>query len=220
MKVLVVGASGGSGRAVVEELLSRGHAVTAFSRHASALRRATGELRTVDGDATDPAAVDAIVPGHDAVVVTLGITENAVRVRLRGPANTAADVRSRGTRTVVAAMQRQGLRRLAVQSTYGVGATKGRLGLLDRIFYALLIKPQAEDHARQEDVVRASGLDWVIVQPVHLTDDSLPGRPYVSATGDVAQNKAMRKAVAGVLADAVDKPDYLGHSIAVSTTAV
>jgi uncharacterized protein YbjT (DUF2867 family) len=100
MKVLVVGATGGSGRAAVGELLRRGHDVTAFSRHASSLVAGTGgRVRAIDGDATDPADVDRAVDGQDAVIVTLGISENPLRVRLRGAAGTPMDVRSRGTRT-------------------------------------------------------------------------------------------------------------------------
>jgi uncharacterized protein YbjT (DUF2867 family) len=219
MKVLVVGATGGCGRAVVAEALRRGHVVTAFSRHASELRNSQdlrGDLRTFDGDATDPGTVDAVVAGQDAVIVTLGISENPLRVRLRGPAHTAADVRSRGTRNIVAAMDRHGVRRLVVQSTYGVGVTADRLRLTDRLFFALLIKEQAADHAAQEKIVRASGLDWVLVQPVHLTDKPGTEAELVSATGEIGQNKVSREAVARVLADAVEKPDHLGASIAVS----
>ncbi|MFC7449386.1 NAD(P)-dependent oxidoreductase [Rhodococcus daqingensis] len=220
MKVLVIGATGGSGRAVVAELLGRGHSVTAFSRHASELRvDASGDLRTIDGDATDSSAVEAAVRGHDAVVLTLGISENAMRVRLFGPAHTAADVRSRGTRNVVAAMKRSGSTRLVVQSTYGVGETAAKLGLVDRIFFAVLIKQQAADHTKQESIVRASGLDWTIVQPMHLTDDPAADREFVSTTGEIGSRKVSRRAVGRVLADASTSSDYLGTSIAVSASS-
>jgi uncharacterized protein YbjT (DUF2867 family) len=97
MKVLVVGATGGSGRAAVDELLLRGHEVTAFSRHATTLGDLPGQLHTINGDATDPAAVDRAVRGQHAVIITLGISQNALRVRLAGPTGTPIDVRSRGT---------------------------------------------------------------------------------------------------------------------------
>lgn len=217
MKVLIVGATGASGRAVVEEMLARGHSVTAFARHASRLD-IPGDLRTIDGDATDGPTVDSAVAGHDAVVITLGISENPLRVRVFGPARTAADVRSRGTRNVVDAMRRSGATRLVVQSTYGVGATAGRLGLVDRIFFAALIANQAADHAAQERVVRASGLDWVIVQPVHLTDDPAADAEFVSTTGEVASRALSYRALGRVLADAAADTDYLGMSIALSAS--
>lgn len=222
MKILVMGATGGCGQAVIAALLQRGHSVTAFSRSAGMLRHRAdlrGELHTIDGDAADQHAVDAAVAGQDAVVVTLGISEPAVRVRLRGPAHTVPDIRSRGTRNVVAAMRRHGVTRLVVQSVFGIGDTAGKLGLVDRFFYALLINQQVADHAKQERAVRASGLDWTIVQPVHLTDDPVDGEAFVSAGGKIAYKKVARTAVARVLADAVEQRDYVGASIAVSGTA-
>lgn len=219
MKVLVVGATGSSGRAAVAELLRRGHSLTAFSRHASELSTGSGDLRTIDGDVTDAGAVEQAVQGHDAVVVTLGISENPMRVRLFGPAHTAADVRSRGTRNVVAAMKRSGAARLVVQSTYGVGQTADKLGLVDRLFFTVLIKQQAADHVVQEADVRRSGLDWTIVQPIHLTDDPAADQEFVSTTGEVESRKVSRKAVGRVLADAVENTEYVGASIAVSSAA-
>lgn len=75
MRVLVVGATGGSGRAAVEGLAARGHEVTAFARRAGAVYAGCAGIRAVDGDATVPEDVDRAVRGQDAVVVTLGISE-------------------------------------------------------------------------------------------------------------------------------------------------
>ena len=120
-RILVVGATGGTGRATIQELVQLGHRVTAFSRNADALAEASELVTAFNGDATNPDDVDQAVRGHDAVIVTLGIAENPFRVRLFGTARTPIDVRSAGTRNVIAAMQKHGVRRLVVQSSYGVG---------------------------------------------------------------------------------------------------
>jgi uncharacterized protein YbjT (DUF2867 family) len=216
VKVLVVGATGGSGRAAVETLAGRGHEVTAFARRASALFGDRAGVRAVDGDATVPGDVGGAVRGQDAVVVTLGISEPPLRVRLLGSAGTAPDVRSRGTATVVAAMQKHGVRRLVVQSSYGVGGTRDRLPLASRLVFALLLRPQIDDHERQEQVVRSSGLDWSLVQPVNLTDGDEPA--VLSHTGDVEGMRVSRRAVGEVLADLVEAAGDHGRSVAVSGT--
>lgn len=217
MHVLVVGATGGSGRAAVAELTARGHSVTALSRHASTL---TGPgVRGVDGDATDPAVVDALVAGQDAVVVTLGISEDPVRVRLRGPAGTPADVRSRGTRVVVDAMRRHGVRRLVVQTSYGVGSTRPYLPFATRVVFALLLAPQIADTERQAGVVHTSGLDWVEVQPVNLVDADLPGEAFTSVCGEQRGLKVSRAQVGRLLADAVQTDVLVGRTVAVSHDA-
>ncbi|NND30486.1 MAG: SDR family oxidoreductase [Myxococcales bacterium] len=215
-KVLVVGASGGTGRATIDALLKRGHRVTAFSRHAESLEIDSDRVSLHNGDATNPDDVDRAVAGHDAVIITLGITENPIRVRLFGAAKTPNDVRSAGTRTVIAAMQKHGVRRLVVQSSYGVGETRGGLRWLDRMFFGLLLKPQIADTEVQELEVRESGVDWVLAQPVHLTDDESREMPFASAEGQVRDWKISRKGVAEFLAFAAQAPEYVGQSVALS----
>ncbi|GAB3196713.1 hypothetical protein GCM10027261_20140 [Geodermatophilus arenarius] len=204
MRVLVVGATGGSGRAAVEALAGQGREVTAFARRASAAYAGRRGVRAVDGDATAPGDVARAVRGQDAVVVALGISEHPLRVRLLGSRGTPLDVRSRGTAAVVAAMREHGVPRLVVQSSYGVGETRGRLPLSARLVFALLLRPQIADHERQERVVRDSGLDWTIVQPVYLTDGDEPAA--TSPAGDTGGMHVSRRALGGVLADLVAEP--------------
>ena len=68
--ILVVGATGGPGRAAVEHLLRAGHHVTAFARSAGRLGGLSERLATIDGDATNPDDVDRAVRGQDAVLGT------------------------------------------------------------------------------------------------------------------------------------------------------
>ena len=82
MKVLVVGATGGSGRAVVEELLSAGHDVTAFSRHASQLHALSDRLYCFQRGCNALGGHRACSSGTGFVIVVLGISENPFRVRL------------------------------------------------------------------------------------------------------------------------------------------
>jgi len=216
LNVLVVGASRGSGAAAVQALLAAGHRVTALSRQGRVPLPPMPGLTVVAGDALRAADLDRVLPGHDAVVVTLGISEPAWRVRLRGPRHTPSDVRSRGTQCVVEAMQRHGVRRLVVQTSYGVGATRAHLPGLYRLMFALLLKPQIEDTERQEQVVRASGLDWVLVQPVNLTDRLVPAPAFASAAGEVRGMQVARGQVGRFLAQAVAVPDWVGRTVALS----
>jgi len=214
MRVLVVGATGGSGRGAVEALVAAGHEVTAFARRADAAFPERDGVRRIAGNVTVAADVGRAVQGQDAVIVTLGISQSALRVRLRGPSGTPLDVRSRGTAAVVAAMREHGVRRLVVQSSYGVGATRDRLPLSSRLVFALLLAPQIADHEEQERVVRASGLDWTLVQPVYLTDGDEPAAR--STTGDTEGMRVSRRAVGEVLADLATGTADVGSCVSVS----
>lgn len=214
MRILVIGATGGSGRAVTDVLLERGHRVTALSRSASSLPE-RADLTRVDGDATDAALLDRVVPGHDAIVVTLGISEPTMRVRLRGARDTADDIRSRGTAAIVGAARRAGIRRLIVQSSYGVGASRTMLSFTDRVVFALMIRPQIIDSEIQEGVLRGSELDWTIVQPVYLGDGGSTEH-FTSFDGTTRLRKVSRRAVAHVHADLVEEGSAIRETVAVS----
>jgi hypothetical protein len=127
-----------------------------------------------------------VVRSQHAVIVTLGISENALRVRLAGPLGTAMGVRSRGTRNVITAMRQHGVGKLVVQTSYGVGTTRRKLPPLPRLFFWLVLRPQIADTERQERAVRASGLDWVIAQPVTLTSraSGTPGKTSAIRSDD------------------------------------
>jgi hypothetical protein len=164
------------------------------------------------------ADVERAVMGQDAVIVTLGIRENPLRVRLLGPAHTPLDVRSAGTRNIIAAMRSHGVRKLIVQTSYGVGDTRERLGFLDRLFFALLLKPQIADTELQQADVVSSGLDWIVVQPVHLTDGPAQAMPCVSTAGEISGRSVSRSGVGRFLAHAVQDSAFVGKSVALSAT--
>lgn len=219
MKILVVGSTGGSGRAAVEHLLAAGHEVTAFARRADRITSRSELLRVVVGDVLSPRDVEMAVKGQDAVIVTLGISENPFTVRIRGAAQTSLDVRSAGTRNVIAAMQKEGVRKLVVQSSYGVGDTRHRLGFVDRLFFKLVLAPQIRDTEVQEQMVRASGLDWVLVQPVHLTDAPDDSRAATSTNGETTLMKVSRNSVGRFLAEAAVSNAFVGKSVTLSGAA-
>lgn len=213
MKVLVVGASGGTGAELVEELTERGHLVTAYSRSAGGTDE---RVRYVAADVLDHEALAKAMIGQDAVAVTLGIPDNPFRVRLTRRASAPLDVRSRGTRHVVEAMREHDVPRLAIQSTYGIGDTFAGLPLSLKAFFYLGIKPQVEDHVRQEDLVRGSGLDWAIIRPVVMHDDPTEAPPYVATDDQVRSLKVSRRQVARALADSLERDEYVGRVLTVS----
>jgi nucleoside-diphosphate-sugar epimerase len=215
MNVLVVGASRGSGAATVRALVRAGHLVTAFARSA-ATGPASDAVRYVVGDVLDDDALAKAMVGQDAVVVTLGISDNPIRVRLLRRATAPLDVRSRGTAKVIQAMRAAGVRRLVVQSTYGIGETYAKLPLSLKAFFTLVIRPQVVDHVRQEGLVRDSGLDWTLVRPVVLDDGPADAPARVDLDDQVASMKVSRAQLAQVLATAVDRDDWHQRTLSVS----
>lgn len=200
----VFGATGSVGRHVVTRALADGHRVTAFTRRPESIQPADG-LEVVGGDVLDPVAVKAAVEGRDAVIVALGDGR-------RG------GVREAGTRTVVEAMDATGVRRLVCQSTLGVGESRANLNFVwKRLMFGLLLRKAYADHQRQEEVVRASALDWTLLRPSAFTDGAATGN-YQSGFGpdDRTTLKISRADVAHALLAQVVDPAAVGRAVAVS----
>lgn len=167
MKLLIVGATGGTGRALVEQALERGHQVTAFVRDPGRLAVQHQHLVVARGDVLDPASVEAAVRGQDAVLCALG------HKRWFYPTH----ILSEGTRNLIRAMESQGVRRLVCETTLGIGDTWGRMGAYYTLFVGVFILPlYFLDKVRQERAIRESSLDWVIVRPGALTNGPKRGR--------------------------------------------
>jgi uncharacterized protein YbjT (DUF2867 family) len=173
MKVLVLGATGGTGRLIVREALMKGHSVVALVRAKARSDLPGAEL--IEGDARDEATLVRALDGCDAVVSALGT----------GIGFREVDLLTVATRALIAAMTRTGAHRLICISALGVGESRGHGGFVfDRLFQPLLLGQAYKDKHRQEAAIRASSLDWIVVRPAMLTNDSPLGRFRVSA--DVA----------------------------------
>lgn len=167
MKLLIIGASRGIGRQLLEQALQAGREVTAMARHPEKLPRQPEGLRVLAGDILDPQAVRAAVADQEAVCLTIGIGVTFKPVR----------VFSQGTENVLAAMAAHGVRRLVCITGIGARDSEGHGGFLyDRIFKPLLLKTIYEDKDRQEALIQASDTDWTIVRPGFLTNGPRTGK--------------------------------------------
>ena len=174
MRLLVIGAAGRTGRAMVEQGLSHGHKVTAFV-HTSELGIADPELRVVSGDALDFRAVSAAVMGQDAVLSALSSGRTA-----------AGSVLSDGMGNIVHAMATYRVGKLVAVSASGTFARNDRrLSLGYRAMVNTALRSVYDDLEAMERRIMASDLDWTIIRPVGLTDGPLTGDYRVSLEGDV-----------------------------------
>ena len=149
MNILVIGSTGPQGREFIAQALGAGHAVRALARNPSALQSAPS-LEVVRGDVFDPPSLDAAVHGQDAAVVILGVSFAAARKH--------TNVFSQGTRNLITALKAAGVRRLIVVSSFGVGDSGRDAGILERVFFALVVRGAYADKDLQEQAVRERAL--------------------------------------------------------------
>jgi putative NADH-flavin reductase len=169
--LLIIGASRGIGLETVKRALEAGHRVRAFARGAAGIAIDRPELEKVAGDALDAAHVAAALAGAEAVIETLGAPKSLQAV-LAG-----TTLFSRATRILVDAMRAGGPRRLLAVTGLGAGNSRGHGGVLyDAIAFPLILKRIYDDKDVQEQMIRASGLDWTIARPGLLTGGPATGR--------------------------------------------
>jgi uncharacterized protein YbjT (DUF2867 family) len=174
--LLIVGASRGIGLETVRRGLALGHRVRALAREADAIPLDAPELEKIAGDALDWLTVTRAVAGVDAVIETLGAPKSAQAV-LAG-----TTLFSRATRILIDAMRTADVRRLVAVTGLGAGDSRGHGGFLyDTFVFPLVLKRIYDDKDVQEQMIRASGLDWTIVRPGLLTGGPATGRARVLA---------------------------------------
>lgn len=204
MKILVIGATRGIGRQVMEQALDQGHRVTVLARKPQSLDRQSEQLRVLPGDILDPEAVEAAVAGQEAVLITLGLA----------PTWKPVMVFSQGTKNVLAAMQHHGVPRLLAVTGIGAGDSRGHGGFFyDRIFNPWLLKRIYEDKDRQEELLRHSKVAWTVARPGFLTNGPLTGkyRVMTDLTG-VTAGKISRADVAHFLVREMLANEYVGQT--------
>ncbi len=203
MKITVIGGSQGTGALVAGLARDAGHEVTVLSRSG----RAPAGVRSVTGDATDPAVARQAVEGADAVVVTVGGAKGVKRQR------TAV------TRAVITAMTGVGVRRLVVQSSLGAGDSGVQMPLPLRLLMKVLLAAPLADHDEQEAAVRASGLDWTIVRPTGLTTKPGTGRWRALQVGEPGHlgGTISRADLAAYLLEVIPDDELIGHAVGISS---
>jgi len=195
MRLLILGATGGIGRALVEQASVRGHQVTAFVRSPQKLGAPREGVTVRRGDPLSVTELRAVLPGHDAVLTAIGPP---------GPGRTT--IFRDSARSIVEAMSADGARRLLAVS---VAALFENAGLTVALFRRTLLRNIVADAAEMERIVMSSDLDWTIVRPPRLTNGPLT-KQYRVADGRLPRGISISRAdVADFLLDEIEEKQHL-----------
>jgi putative NADH-flavin reductase len=183
MNITVFGATGRTGKHVVQKALEDGHRVTAFVRDPDKLGQSHEALTLLKGDLFDLDDVEKAVTGANAVVCAIGQSRKAGR-----------NTMTRATEKMVEAMTRQGVKRIVAISTMGAGDSAKHIGFVMRTLLRTVLRKQVMDHERQEALLRDSGLDWTVVRPGSLQME--PGTGHYQVGYDLGVGRISREDVA------------------------
>jgi putative NADH-flavin reductase len=196
VRITVFGASGRTGRSVVEQALEQGHEVVAFVREVSAFGEPSDKLDVDEGDARDAEAVADAIRGSDAVISVLGLVSAEDEPE-----------HSQATRTVVDAARAEGVRRVIVTANATVFDDEEVTGEF---------AAQAREHRRNRETLRESGLDWTLLASARLADEP-PSGVYEATQDERAPGGSIAPAdLAKAALEALARGDWVRHIVGVS----
>jgi putative NADH-flavin reductase len=195
MKLIVFGATGGTGRQVVIQALEAGHEVTVVVRQPAAFDIHHERMEVVQGDVLNFSSIEKPMSGKDVVVSALGVSH-------RNPTT----VYSAGTSNIMKAMRSFGIRRLICLSSGGLDIpadTPFMQRIVIKFIVQRMFKEAYEDMARMEDKVRLSDLDWTVIRPPRLTNGLRTGKYRIASNQHLQRAEGIARA---------DLADYIvGH---------
>ncbi|MBM3645805.1 MAG: NAD(P)-dependent oxidoreductase [Alphaproteobacteria bacterium] len=186
MRILIIGASKGIGLETTRQALAAGHHVRALARSATAIAVSNPSLEKMPGDALKPEDVEAALAGVGVVIQTLGVGLG----ELFRPVHLFSDA----TRVLIAAMNRQGVKRLICVTGFGAGDSRASISCLQRLPFQIVLGRAYDDKTLQETLIKESGLDWTIARPGVLTSGPRTGRYRILAEASQWRNGIISRA--------------------------
>jgi putative NADH-flavin reductase len=206
LKLVVLGATGGTGLELVRHAIEHGHCVTALVRSPDRLSLFRDRITVRQGDLLNSLELEQVMKGQDAVVSGFGP---------RLPVSKSdANLLQKFARAVTTAMTHAGVRRVVVESVAFLfkDSIIPPAYLLGRLLFPGIVA----DASAMERVFGESELGWTMVRPPELTDKPytgryrvreghLPGFGFRISRADVAdfmikavENRALIRKVVGI----------------------
>ena len=171
MNLVVFGASGKTGKHILSTALSQGHTVTAFTRNIDKIKLQHPQLKIVQGNVADYAAVENAIKGQQVIISALGASSPFK----------FDQVIVDGTGNILKAMKATGVDRFIYLSFIGVQEPCKDAGFFIRYIAPRILKTEATGHRIREAMIEKSGLQWTIIHAPGLSN-AKPRMKYRNGT--------------------------------------
>ena len=216
MRILILGATGRTGRRLLSQALERGYQVQVLVRDRHKIRITHPELQVMEGHPADRACLAKAIRGCEAVLSTLNISRHNdfPWAGLRSPRNLLSDVMA----SVIMLMQDHGIRRVIFTSAWGVGETEKDLPKWFRwLVNKSNIRYAYQDLFRTEELLKKNQLDWTAVRPAILTNFKRSTRYKISINNSPVPGLFISRAtVASFMLDVLEKDLYVKETPVIS----
>lgn len=206
-RILIFGATGGTGKELVKQALTKGYEVSAFVRNPDKLDITDEKLSFIKGNVLNYEEVDSSIKDHTAVFCCLGM-----------PSSDRTKLRTEGTSNILKAMAANGSKRFICQTSLGFGDSKEVLPWhMKYLIVPFILKSAFEDHESQEMLIESSNMDWTIVRPGNMTNGKKTGNyKYGFLPTEKIKLKVSRADVADFMLGQLDNNQYLYKKVGIS----
>ncbi len=214
MKILLLGATGRTGKLIVEEALKREHQVVAIVREPGKVKNDRVEI--IQGTPYDQITMDKAVKGCDAVINTLNVSRKSDNpwAPLRAP----EDLISKSASNAIRAMEKEGIKRFVALSTIGAGRSwKKSPAILKIMVNFSNLKYAFWDHGRQEDILEKSALDYTICRAPMLSDKPMDSEVVATPEGVKPAGMLLsRHSAARFMIGIIENKEFIRQTIHIS----
>jgi putative NADH-flavin reductase len=216
-RILLFGATGRTGTLLVNYALEKGYAVTALVRNPEKLVVRSERLTIIKGLPTNAGDVEKAMTDCDIVISTLSalsVKESFSFKKMQPPHTLELSIRH-----AIESMTARGKKRIIILSSIGAGDSFPLAPWFMRVMIKITnFNIVFADHTQQEAWLRHSTLDWTIVRPVALNDDSDLKQLVVSYNQRPSPFKMSRKQLAKFMVDSIDNPAFIRKAPILSET--
>jgi uncharacterized protein len=209
MKLIMFGPTGTIGSRILNEVLQRGHTLTAITRDPARFSVSHKNLTVVAGNALDPASVATLAKGHDAVLSAMG------------PGGSSAETIVQAAQALTDGLSQAGIRRLIVVGGAGTLDVAPGVRLMDSPNFVEEYRPLAVAHLQAYNLYKASNLNWSFVCPAgEIAPSDRTGNFQVGAdrllTNEQGESRISAEDYAIAFMDEVEQSKYLHHRMTVA----
>ncbi len=208
MKLAIFGATGRTGKPLVEQALQAGYEVTALARTPSKLGISNPKLTIIQGDVLNKADVEKTVQGADTVISVLGHSKDTPRTML-----------TESTNYMLAAMEKFGVKRIIILTGAGVDDAHDKPKLVNHLIKGALKMISGDvlkDSVQMVEELKKSNTDWTVVRVPRLMDGPHTGKYRVGWVGINTGTQIVRPDVADFLLKQVKDTTYLRQAPMIS----
>jgi len=185
-EIIVFGATGGTGKFVVEQALKAGFQVTVIVRNPGDFTLSDKNLEIIKGDVLQPTTFENAVKGKDAVISCLGSNRKE-----------PTTVYSQGVSNIAKAMGKAGIRRIICISAGAVIVPPNSSFIIKFVVKNILqrlFKHIYADMLRMEAILSKSDLDWTVIRAPRLTNNKRTGKYRIAINEHLSKPSSISRA--------------------------